>query len=110
MTSRAIAMQPLNASGTDFIRAAFLVMPWIHSESLQESHMAFHWIRSTPVPQAYEEFKLVMEEDAARHLYELDRFGRYPGRNSILGRSSTAEELEWLEEHGGDEEHEVGKR
>lgn len=71
--------------------------------------MCGHARRRRRRAQVYEEFKLVLEEDAARHLYELDRFGRYPGRNSILGRTSTEEELEWLEENGGDEEHRIGK-
>jgi uncharacterized protein (DUF924 family) len=30
----------------------------------------------------------------------IDRFGRYPHRNTILGRSSSAEELAFLAEPG----------
>jgi uncharacterized protein (DUF924 family) len=26
----------------------------------------------------------------------MKRFGRFPGRNTVLGRQSTKEELEWL--------------
>jgi len=39
--------------------------------------------------------------------YEIDhydiikRFGRYPHRNIILGRTSTTEEIEFLKQHGG---------
>jgi uncharacterized protein (DUF924 family) len=32
----------------------------------------------------------------------VDRFGRYPHRNAILGRESTAEELEFLKLPGSD--------
>jgi len=34
------------------------------------------------------------------HKVITDRFGRYPHRNAILGRSSTAEELTLLSEPG----------
>ncbi len=35
-----------------------------------------------------------------RHKAIVDRFGRYPHRNAVLGRSSKAEELAFLSEHG----------
>lgn len=31
-----------------------------------------------------------------KHKVIIDRFGRYPHRNNILGRESTAEEIEFL--------------
>ena len=35
-----------------------------------------------------------------RHRAIIDRFGHYPHRNAILGRSSSAEELAFLSEPG----------
>jgi uncharacterized protein (DUF924 family) len=35
---------------------------------------------------------------AARHKEIIDRFGRFPHRNAILGRASTAEEIAFLQE------------
>jgi uncharacterized protein (DUF924 family) len=35
-----------------------------------------------------------------RHKDIIDRFGRYPHRNALLGRASTAEELTFLSEPG----------
>lgn len=35
-----------------------------------------------------------------KHKAIIDRFGRYPHRNPILGRTSTAEELEFLKQPG----------
>ncbi len=35
-----------------------------------------------------------------RHKAIIDRFGRYPHRNAILGRTSSAEELAFLSEPG----------
>ena len=35
-----------------------------------------------------------------RHKAIIDRFGRYPHRNAVLGRTSTAEEIEFLKTPG----------
>jgi uncharacterized protein (DUF924 family) len=35
-----------------------------------------------------------------RHKAIIDRFGRYPHRNQILGRASTAEEVVFLQQSG----------
>ena len=37
---------------------------------------------------------------ALRHKAIIDRFGRYPHRNAILGRTSSAQELAFLREPG----------
>jgi uncharacterized protein (DUF924 family) len=44
-------------------------------------------------PKANYEFEL-------RHKAIVDRFGRYPHRNRILGRESSAEEAEFLKQPG----------
>ncbi|WP_304335408.1 DUF924 family protein, partial [Conchiformibius steedae] len=33
-----------------------------------------------------------------KHKVIIDRFGRYPHRNAVLGRESTAEEIAFLQE------------
>jgi uncharacterized protein (DUF924 family) len=38
---------------------------------------------------------------AVAHREVIARFGRFPHRNAILGRSSTAAELAHLAQHGG---------
>ena len=48
-----------------------------------------------PFPQSGTEDTLRFE---LHHQAILARFGRYPHRNAILGRSSTAEELTFLSE------------
>ena len=71
---------------------AFLYMPYMHSES----------------PLIHEEaVRLYSREGLERNLdFELrhkriiDRFGRYPHRNRILGRVSTDEEIEFLKQPG----------
>ena len=68
----------------------FLYLPFEHSED--------------PVVQArsVELFATLEDEDtlgyALRHQEIIDRFGRFPHRNEVLGRESTPEELEFLTE------------
>lgn len=67
---------------------AFAYMPYMHSESA-----LIH-------EQAVALFSQPGQEDNLRfehaHKAIIDRFSRYPHRNAILGRSSTAEELAFL--------------
>ncbi len=67
---------------------AFVYMPYMHSESL-----LIHSTAQTLFSQAGLESSLASEQ---HHKAILDRFGRYPHRNAILGRASTTEELEFL--------------
>ncbi|AOT08431.1 DUF924 family protein [Pseudoalteromonas luteoviolacea] len=67
----------------------FLYMPFMHSESAVIHRQAEVLFRDLP---GYE-FELA-------HKRIIDRFGRYPHRNNILGRVSTDEELEFLQQPG----------
>lgn len=73
-------------------RRAFLYMPYMHSES-REIHEIAAELFSDPEVEGNRDFEL-------RHKVIIDRFGRYPHRNEILGRTSTAEELAFLAEPG----------
>jgi uncharacterized protein (DUF924 family) len=68
---------------------SFLYMPFMHSESavIHEEAVRLFGLRGTKGDLEYEH----------RHKAIIDRFGRYPHRNRILGRASTPEELEYLE-------------
>ncbi|SPJ32574.1 DUF924 family protein [Kushneria phyllosphaerae] len=66
----------------------FLYMPWMHSESLH-----IHREAAQLFGQPGLERHLEVEH---RHLMILERFGRYPHRNDILGRTSTPEEIAFL--------------
>jgi uncharacterized protein (DUF924 family) len=65
-----------------------MYLPDMHSESLADQD------------RSVELFKLAGLDDNlkwARHHREIvRRFGRFPHRNAILGRTSTPEEMEWL--------------
>lgn len=73
----------------------FAYMPFEHSEFLndqKESVRLFEQLAkdglADPLPWAVKHFEVIK------------RFGRFPHRNSLLGRESTAEEIEFLREPG----------
>lgn len=74
------------------MQCGFLLMPYMHSESKQIHVIAETLYRQWAPPNSYQ-FEL-------KHKAIIDRFGRYPHRNQILGRVSTAEELEFLKQPG----------
>lgn len=73
-------------------QCTFLLMPYMHSESAVVHEVALALFRKHAAKNNYE-FEV-------RHKAIIDRFGRYPHRNEILGRQSTAEEIEFLKQPG----------
>ena len=53
--------------------------------------------KSPELEALYGEFTAQFLNYAIRHRDIIEKFGRYPHRNFILGRSSTPEEVEYLE-------------
>ena len=76
----------------DPVQRSFLLLPYMHSES-PRIHALAETLYRDHAPALNYEFEL-------RHKAIIDRFGRYPHRNAILGRPSTAEELEFLSQPG----------
>ena len=70
----------------------FLYMPFMHSEDLEEQR------------RSVELFRLLANEPGAPdvtsyavgHMEIVERFGRFPHRNEVLGRATTPEEAEFL--------------
>ncbi|MES2606007.1 MAG: DUF924 family protein [Pseudomonadota bacterium] len=81
------ALQELSA-----IEKTFMLMPYMHSES-EAIHVEAEKLFKEFAPKDNYDFEL-------RHKAIIDRFGRYPHRNAILGRTSTAEEIEFLKQPG----------
>ena len=71
---------------------AFLYLPFMHSESAAIHVQAERLYRILGIEGNYD-FEL-------RHKAIVDRFGRYPHRNAVLGRVSTAEEITFLAQPG----------
>ena len=70
----------------------FFYMPFMHSESALIHEQALRLFTELGL-----ENNLKFER---AHKTIIDRFGRYPHRNEILGRKSTAEEVEFLKTPG----------
>lgn len=64
----------------------FALMPFMHSESSEVHEKGL---------ELFEKYGLDTEYEI-KHKVIIDRFGRYPHRNEILGRESTPEEIEFL--------------
>jgi uncharacterized protein (DUF924 family) len=103
-TPRAFATDPLAlALAKDAVAAGldrgmvknerlFLYLPFEHSENLDDQH------------RSVELFAALGDEELLRHAIAhkaiIERFGRFPHRNAILGRPSTPEEEELLRQPG----------
>jgi uncharacterized protein (DUF924 family) len=88
--------QELVASGQDrslpLAQRSFAYMPYMHSESALV-HAQAALLFAQPGLEDTLRFEL-------RHKEIIDRFGRYPHRNALLGRESTPEELAFLRKPG----------
>ncbi len=73
-------------------RRRFFYMPYEHSESAGIHEAAIPLFESLDEPETLD-FEM-------RHKAIIDRFGRYPHRNRVLGRPSTEEEIAFLREPG----------
>ena len=71
---------------------AFVYMPYMHSESRIIHRQAEILFNVPELEQSYA-FEL-------KHKLIIDQFGRYPHRNTLLGRTSTEEELTFLAQPG----------
>ncbi|HKB74235.1 MAG TPA: DUF924 family protein [Burkholderiales bacterium] len=73
------------------VERSFVYLPFAHAEDLaaqRRSLVLFHASDRENV------------ESARRHYEIIARFGRFPHRNAVLGRQSTAEETEFLKQPG----------
>ena len=73
-------------------KRTFLYLPFMHSESALVHKRAVELFSQEGL-----EGNLDFEN---KHKVIIDRFGRYPHRNEVLGRESTAEEIEFLKGPG----------
>jgi len=69
----------------DDFKRPFIYMPYMHSETAKVHEQAMELFADSD-NLAYE----------VEHKTIIDRFGRYPHRNDILGRPSTTEEVDWM--------------
>ena len=85
------------------IYGVFLCMPFEHAEDLeaQEEGLALMDRLLDHCPPTARASVADFRRYLAAHRDVITRFGRFPHRNNILGRTSTPEELAYLETHRG---------
>jgi len=83
--------------------AAFMYLPFEHAEdaALQARSVQAFEALERRAPPGLEALFAGFTDYAHRHRRIIERFGRFPHRNAILGRTTSAEEAAYLEQ-GGD--------
>lgn len=70
----------------------FVYLPFEHSEDLEDQRYAVELFRGLSAETGSEDLLVY----SLRHMEIVERFGRFPHRNEILGRRTTPEEAEFL--------------
>jgi uncharacterized protein (DUF924 family) len=85
-----------------FLERIFVYLPLEHAEDLamQERCVALFRRLRDEAPPTHAQAAETYVDYAIRHRDVVARFGRFPHRNSILGRESTPEEVEFLTQPG----------
>lgn len=74
----------------------FFYLPFEHAEDIADQRRSLELFSALPD----DEGKKMGVDYAKQHLEIIERFGRFPHRNEMLGRDSTPEETKWLAEGG----------
>jgi uncharacterized protein (DUF924 family) len=88
------------------LQRGFIYMPFEHAEdiAMQEQAVALFTrmadAESATAPEAVVKSIANSLDYAKRHREVIQRFGRFPHRNAILGRTSTPEEIAFLQQPG----------
>jgi uncharacterized protein (DUF924 family) len=82
----------------DPIERLFFYLPLEHAETLEAQDTAVALIDrlAAEAPEDLREFCAACAGFARGHRDVIAKFGRFPYRNAVLSRESTAAELEWL--------------
>lgn len=78
------------------VERSFVYMPFMHSEMLADQQRSVTLFRQLAQERSY----LNSVSYALQHQAIIERFGRFPHRNAVLGRSSTPEEIEFFQQPG----------
>ncbi len=103
--ARKVAAQGIESGADRLLRPIerlFFYLPFEHSEELADQDRSIALYRGLvgEVPEVQRTTFAAFLDYAVRHREIIARFGRFPHRNQILGRESTAEEKTFLEEPG----------
>jgi uncharacterized protein (DUF924 family) len=78
----------------------FVAMPFEHDETLASQREAVRLLQTLFDETGDKDVEDFLDY-ALRHAQVIERFGRFPHRNVVLGRETTAEERAWLKRKGG---------
>lgn len=103
--ARKTAAQGLESGADRLLRPIerlFFYLPFEHSEDLEDQDRSVELFRelASLVPEEQHPTFSGFLDYANRHREVIARFGRFPHRNRILGRESTAEEIAFLKQPG----------
>jgi uncharacterized protein (DUF924 family) len=89
-------------SSLSVIEAVFLLLPFEHSEAIGDQWLSVKLMAEVHAraPKSLSKITLSTLDYAKKHAAIVERFGRFPHRNEILGRESTPEERKFLSEPG----------
>jgi uncharacterized protein (DUF924 family) len=82
------------------IHRVFVYLPLEHSENLVLQNQCVALFEQLAKASGHPQFAS-FTRFAAAHRDVIAQFGRFPHRNAVLGRQSSATELAYLEKHGG---------
>ncbi|MGB7476180.1 MAG: DUF924 family protein [Polyangiales bacterium] len=85
-----------------FDERVFFYLPLEHSESMDDHELCLELFESLldSAPELLQADAQYYLDFALQHKAIIERFGRYPHRNKILGRASSDEEARFLQEPG----------
>jgi uncharacterized protein (DUF924 family) len=95
-------MQSAADAALHAVERIFFYMPLEHAESreVQEESVAAYRRLLAEAPQELRAPFAAALRSAENHRRVIERFGRFPHRNRVLGRDSTPQELDWLRAGG----------
>ncbi len=87
-------------TGLTACQQAFSLLPLIHSESIDHHDLVIPRLEKLSSGADQDSILTGFLSSAQEHRVIIQQFGRYPHRNAILNRTSTAAELEYLNAGG----------
>lgn len=92
------ALHELHPLKFDCIERSFYFLPMLNIESLNSQKVAVARISDLEVdaPRIHRPYFAALREYAEGHLDIITRFGRFPNRNVMMGRTNTPDEDEYL--------------
>jgi uncharacterized protein (DUF924 family) len=99
----ALARELVRTRGIDTlapIERMFVLLPFEHSEDLAAQRDGVAEFETVAAAAPGDQMLAMGLDYAKRHAAVIERFGRFPHRNAVLGRASTPEEAAFLEQPG----------